>query len=242
VAGRQAVAEADVVVYDRLVNPCLLELARHNAEIVYAGKRAGEDGPLSQEEINELLCAEARAGRVVVRLKGGDPFVFGRGGEEALAAARAGIPFTVIPGVTAATAVPAFAGIPVTHRGVASAFTVVTGQSGQGTDSIDWEALARIGGTLVLLMGVETLPEISARLIRAGLPAETPAAVVQEGTTPGQLVVLGTLNDIAERARDAGLGAPATAVIGQVAALAQELAWYTGAMSRPTRTVDDPEP
>lgn len=228
VAGRRAIAEGDVIVYDRLVNACLLEDAPPEARRIYAGKRPGGGGPFSQDEINALLCAEAQAGRVVVRLKGGDPFVFGRGGEEALAAAQAGVPFTIIPGVTAAVAVPAYAGIPVTHRDLASAFTVVTGHQGdtRGWEARDWEALARVGGTLIFLMGVETLGAIARHLMGAGLPPLTPAAVLESGTTPAQKVVLGTLGDIAERAEEMAIGAPATTVIGPVAALAPQLAWF----------------
>lgn len=226
VAGQRAIAEADVVVYDRLVSASLLNAARGDARLIFAGKARGRSA-LSQTEINELLCVEALAGQVVVRLKGGDPFVFGRGGEEALAVARAGIPFTVIPGVTAAVAAPAFAGIPVTHRGLASAFTVITGHEDPSKPggSIDWEALARLGGTLVLLMGVETLSRITKELIAHGLDPETPAAVVQAGSTQDQRIVTGVLADIAERARAEQIRAPATTVVGQVAALADQLAW-----------------
>ena len=183
---------------------------------------------MSQLEINGLLCDEARAGATVVRLKGGDPFVFGRGGEEALAAAAASIPCTVVPGVSAAIAVPAYAGIPVTHRGLSSAFTVVTGHEDPGKPggAVDWDALARVGGTLVLLMGVETLVGVCSRLLAAGLSPRTPAAVIQCGTTSGQRVVEGSLSDIAERARQADVRAPATTVIGEVASLAERLAWW----------------
>jgi uroporphyrin-III C-methyltransferase/precorrin-2 dehydrogenase/sirohydrochlorin ferrochelatase len=223
IAGRDAIADADVVVYDRLVNPALLEYARSDAQLVYAGKRRG-GGSMTQAEINDLLCAEALAGKVVVRLKGGDPFVFGRGGEEVLAARAAAVPCTVIPGITAAVAAPAAAGIPVTHRGLSSAFTVVTGHEdpGKPDGAIDWDALAQLGGTLVLLMGVETLPQVCQRLIDGGLPNDTPAAVIQSGTTEEQRVVGGDLATIAELARLAGVQAPATTVIGEVAALATQ--------------------
>ena len=221
VAGRDAIADADVIVYDRLVNPALLDYARSDARLVYVGKRRG-GGPMTQAEINDLLCAAALAGNVIVRLKGGDPFVFGRGGEEVLAARVAGVPCTVIPGITAATAVPAAAGIPVTHRGLSSAFTVITGHEdpGKPDGAIDWDALAQLGGTLVLLMGVGTLPQVCQRLIDGGLPIDTPAAVIQNGTTAEQHVVGGDLATIAELARLAGIEAPATTVIGEVAALA----------------------
>ncbi len=227
VAGLQAVAEADVIVYDRLANPGLLEHARPDAELIYAGKEPS-GGPMTQEQINRILCERAAQGRVVVRLKGGDPFVFGRGGEEALAAVQAGIPFSVIPGITAAIAAPAYAGVPVTHRGLASAFTVVTGHEDptKGSDPVDWEAVARVGGTLVLLMGIATLPTICQRLIAAGVAPETPVAVVGSGTTDTQSVVTGTVADIAERARAARVQAPATTIIGQVAGLAESLSWF----------------
>lgn len=226
-AGRQALADADVVVYDRLVNPELLEYARPHTRRVYVGKHQGE-AYIPQGEINDLLCAEALAGNTVVRLKGGDPFVFGRGGEEALAAVRAGVPFSVVPGVTSAVAVPAYAGIPVSHRGLASAFTVVTGHEdpAKGTEDVDWEALARVGGTLVLLMGLHTLPSIRDQLLAAGLDPDTPAAVIQCGTTRAQRVVRATLGTIPELVREAGIQAPATTVVGEVVRLADEINWF----------------
>lgn len=227
---------ADAIVYDRLLDPSLLDEARPGVERIYAGK-----GPrchtLSQERINALLVEQARRGRIVVRLKGGDPFVFGRGGEEALALAAAGIPFEIVPGVTSAIAAPAYAGIPVTHRDHASLFTVVTGHAGEGaaqsSPPVDWEALARIGGTLVILMGVAALPCITRRLLDGGLDRETPAAVIQQGTTRAQRTVTGTLADIAERATAAGLEAPAITVIGAVAGLNESLAWFEAAPSGP---------
>lgn len=229
---------ADVIVYDRLLDPLLLDEARPGAERIYAGK-----GPrchtLSQERINALLVEHARRGRIVVRLKGGDPFVFGRGGEEALALAAAGIPFEIVPGVTSAIAVPAYAGIPVTHRGHASHFTVVTGHAGEGEGAtqssppVDWEALAALGGTLVILMGVAALPGIARRLLEGGLDRETPAAVIQQGTTRTQRTVTGTLADIAERAAAAGLEAPAITVIGAVAGLHESLAWFGATTPEP---------
>jgi uroporphyrin-III C-methyltransferase len=185
---------------------------------------------MSQTEINRLLCDEAGNGAMVVRLKGGDPFVFGRGGEEALAAAAAGIPCTVIPGVSAAIAAPAAAGIPVTHRGLSSAFTVVTGHEDatKPGGAIDWAALARLGGTLVLLMGVETLAGVSERLLNAGLAPRTPAAVIESASNQDQRVVTGSLANIAERARQADIRAPATTVIGEVASLSERLVpWAT---------------
>src|SRR5581483_4214400 len=186
-AGRDALNQADVVIYDRLVNRALLSHARAGAELIYAGKRRGGES-MTQDTINDLICQRAMSGQIVVRLKGGDPFVFGRGGEEALAALSSGIPCTVIPGVSAAIAVPAYAGIPVTHRGLASSFTVLTGHEDPSklSASIDWDSLARQGGTLVLLMGVNTLTEVCARLMKAGLAADLPAAVIQDGTLDSQ--------------------------------------------------------
>lgn len=225
IAGHRAITEADVIVYDRLVNPAILEGARGNARLVYAGKRPG---PMTQDEINALLCSEALAGHTVVRLKGGDPFVFGRGGEEALAAAAAGVPFTIVPGVSAATAVPAYAGIPVTHRGISSSLTILTGHEdpSKPTEGIDWAALARLGGTIILLMGVDTLGAVCLKLIDEGLSPGTPVVVIQDGTTPRQRVIRGSLSDIAERAALAGVRPPATTVIGDVAAFADRLAWW----------------
>ena len=225
IAGREAISSADVVLYDRLVNRGLLELAPESARVVYVGKGPHNDGPMTQDQINELICTEALAGRRVVRLKGGDPFVFGRGGEEALAAIAAGVPVTVIPGVSAAIAVPASAGIPVTHRGLSSAFTVITGQQGPDGPPIDWGAVSRLGGTLVLLMGVEALPAITAQLLSAGMAPTTPAAVIEHGTWPDQRIITGALDNIAARALEAAVHAPSTTVIGAVAALADDLEW-----------------
>jgi uroporphyrin-III C-methyltransferase/precorrin-2 dehydrogenase/sirohydrochlorin ferrochelatase len=204
---------ADVVVYDRLVNPEILSEAPASAERIFAGKAPGAHS-CAQEDINALLVSHAREGRVVVRLKGGDPFVFGRGGEEALACAAAGIPWEIVPGVTSAISVPGIAGIPVTHRGVAGAFAVVTGHC-MDRDSLDWQALARID-TLVVLMGVARLPTIAAHLLRHGRPPDTPAAVIEKGTLPGERVVTGTLATISEEAARAEIGSPAILVIGEV--------------------------
>jgi uroporphyrin-III C-methyltransferase len=224
--GLRCLRAADVVVHDRLVSPALLDEARPDASLIFAGKGSGCH-TMPQEAINELLIAHARRGRVVVRLKGGDPFVFGRGGEEAGALAAAGIRFEVVPGVSAAVAVPAYAGIPVTDRGHASTMTVVTGHEDSARAStVDWEGLARLGGTLVVMMGVAALPRLTARLLDGGLSAATPAAVIQDGTLSLQRVVTGTLVDIAERAAAAGLSAPAVTVIGAVAGLHETLAWF----------------
>jgi uroporphyrin-III C-methyltransferase len=222
VKGARALAEADVVVYDRLVAPSLVELAPAGAERIYVGKEPGRDH-LSQEEINEILVDRAARGLVVARLKGGDPFVFGRGGEEVLALAAAGAAVQVIPGVSAGTAAPAAAGIPVTHRGVARSFAVITASTADGS-SANLERLVGAVDTLVFLMAGGKLEEMCARLIEAGLPASHPAAVVQWAWTPEQREAMGTLGDLAERARTARIGPPATLVVGEVAALPAEIA------------------
>ena len=199
VKGLDCLRRADVVLYDRLVAPELLDEAPAHAELIDVGKEPKRHRR-SQAEINSLLIEKARAGKIVVRLKGGDPFVFGRGGEECQALAEAGIRYEVVPGVSSAIAVPAYAGIPVTQRGVTTAFTVVAGHTGGSDSDIDWEGISRIG-TIVFLMGVEHLPEIVHQLIAHGRHADTPVAVIQEGTTQNQLVVTGTLADIVEKAR-----------------------------------------
>jgi uroporphyrin-III C-methyltransferase len=212
---------AEVVVYDRLVARALLDEAPAAALRIYVGKARGRHC-MPQSAISPLLIHHAGAGRLVVRLKGGDPFVFGRGGEEVLACRAAGIRVEVVPGISSAVAAPAAAGIPVTHRGLASSFAVVTGHedpSKPGTDA-DWEGLAGAVGTLVVLMGVGSLPTIVARLMAAGRSPSTKAAVISRATTAAQAVVTGTLADIAERARH--LSSPATIVIGEVVRLAED--------------------
>jgi uroporphyrinogen III methyltransferase / synthase len=222
--GLDLVRRADVLVHDRLASPALVAEAPAGCEIVYAGKRPDHHA-LTQDEINALLVDRGRRGGTVVRLKGGDPFVFGRGGEEALALRAAGVPFEVVPGVTSAVAVPAYAGIPVTHRGLATSVTFVTGHEDPGKDGegVDWAALAATGGTLVLLMSVAGLPEITGALTRAGMDPATPAAVVASGTTATQGVVTGTLGSIAADARD--VVPPAITVIGPVAGLREQVGW-----------------
>jgi uroporphyrin-III C-methyltransferase len=215
VKGLRYLRTAEVVLYDYLVSPELLAEAPARADLVCVGKRAGHYS-MAQVEINTLMISYACAGRVVVRLKGGDPFVFGRGGEEALALAQAGVPFEVVPGISSALAVPASAGIPVTHRHYASSVTIVTGHPADTGEAVNWKALAELGGTLVVLMGVKSLGDFTHRLREAGLSPDLPAAVIQEGTTPRQRIVVGTLADIAERALAAGLASPATTVIGHV--------------------------
>jgi uroporphyrin-III C-methyltransferase len=222
---------AEVVVYDRLLDPRLLDYAPSAAERIAVGKRRGHH-TLRQEAINELLVARGRAGQRVVRLKGGDPFVFGRGGEEAEALARAGVPFEVVPGVTSAIAVPAYAGIPVTQRGVASSFTVMTGHGEPGSEALAAELAASAPvGTLVLLMGVSTLPCLAAQLIAGGRPATTPAAAIEWGTWPQQRVITGTLATLPELASAATLTSPATIVVGEVVALRDRLQWFMSSQS-----------
>ncbi len=227
VKGARALAAAEVVVYDRLLDPSLVALAPTSAERVFVGKERGRQA-LTQAEINRLLVDEGSAGKMVVRLKGGDPFVFGRGGEEAQALAEADVPFEVVPGVTSAVAAAAYAGIPVTHRGVSTAVTIVTGSEdpSKGETTTDWAALARTGGTLVTLMGWAALPGIAATLRSHGMSADTPAALVQWGTWSRQKTVTGTLADIAERGQAAGIGAPVVAIIGEVARLREEIGWF----------------
>src|SRR5947199_210738 len=226
VRGLERLRRADVVVYDRLVDRRLLDEAPR-ARRIFAGKARGAHA-LPQEQINALLVRHARRGRRVVRLKGGDPFVFGRGGEEAEALARARIPFEVVPGVTSAVAAPAYAGIPLTHRGVASSFAVVTGHgcASERGRPVDWARLATAVDTLVVLMGLERLAEIARELVARGRPAATPVALVRCGTTDWQETVIGTLGDIATRARRARLEPPVVAVIGDAVALRDRLAWF----------------
>ncbi|HYM14663.1 MAG TPA: uroporphyrinogen-III C-methyltransferase, partial [Dehalococcoidia bacterium] len=227
VGGAARLAEADVVIYDRLANPALLSHARPGAELIDAGKLPDRH-TLTQDEINALLVEHGRAGKRVVRLKGGDPFVFGRGGEEAEALVAAGVPFEILPGVTSAIAAPAYAGIPVTHRALASSFAVITGHEHPAKDgsSIDWEHLARGVDTLIFLMGTGRLAEIAGQLVAHGRPPATPAAVIEWGTLPRQRTVAGTLATIAADVAAAGIGPPAVTVVGEVAALRDHLRWF----------------
>ncbi|HEX3691205.1 MAG TPA: uroporphyrinogen-III C-methyltransferase [Solirubrobacteraceae bacterium] len=229
----ELIASADVIVYDRLIPATALDGARADAQLLYAGKEGG--GPsASQGEIEALLVQHGAAGRDVVRLKGGDPFVFGRGGEEAERLRAAGIPFEVVPGITAGVAASAYAGIPVTHRDAASAVAFITGHedpaklegAGPARPALDWAALARFPGTLVVYMGVRRLEAITHELMAGGRPGTEPAAVIQRGTLPDQNVVTGTLATIAADAAAAGVKAPAISLFGPVAALRSELAWF----------------
>ncbi len=227
VKGLECIRNADVIIYDYLAAPALLAHAGENAELIYVGKKGG-DHTLSQEGINALIVEKARQHRIVTRLKGGDPFIFGRGGEEAEVLIEAGIPFEVVPGVTSAIAAPAYAGIPLTHRQYTSTVAFITGHEDPTKEdtSIDWKSLAGGIGTLVFLMGVKNLPRIVAQLIDSGKPASTPAAVVRWGTTTRQQTVSGTLADIVERVRKAGLKAPAIVVVGEVVQLRESMQWF----------------
>ena len=212
VRGLHRLQRADVVVHDALVGTGVLALARPGAELVDVGKRRG--APVPQELINELLVQLGRSGREIVRLKGGDPFVFGRGGEEALALTRAGLAFEVVPGVSSVIAAPAAAGIPVTHRGISASFTVVTGHRQRGETAVNWHALAQAGGTIVVLMGVAQRGSIAAALMEGGLAADTPVAAIRHATSIEQHVVRCALSELAEVVVES----PATIVIGAVAA------------------------
>jgi uroporphyrinogen III methyltransferase / synthase len=226
VRGAELVASADVILHDRLIPKAALNGAREDAELIYVGKRPGAP-EVPQAEIESTMVEQARAGRSVVRLKGGDPFVFGRGGEEAEALAAAGVQFEVVPGVTAGVAAPAYAGIPVTHRHEASAVAFVAAHEDPSKDgsALDWDALARFPGTLVLYMGVKRLPDAAARLIAAGRDGEEPAVAVERGTTPVQRTVSATLADLPEAVADAGISPPAIVLIGPVAARRETIGW-----------------
>ena len=223
----ELIAGADVILYDKLIPDGALDGARADAELVDVGKIGGAE-QVPQDTTNELLLRHARAGREVVRLKGGDPFVFGRGGEEAQLLRAAGLDFEVVPGVTAGVAAPAYAGIPVTQRGVSAAVAFVTGHEDPAKPDtlIDWPALAAFPGTLVFYMGVRSLDRIATQLVAGGRPPSQPVAVVQRGTFADQRTVSGTLADIAARAAEAGVRAPAITVVGDVAALHDEIAWF----------------
>ena len=231
VRGRKLIESADAIVYDALANRALLPAdakVTGHPELYDVGKRGGDKRSVPQDEINELLVRLARDGKRVVRLKGGDPFVFGRGSEEAQALNDASVPFEVVPGVTAGIAAAAYAGIPVTHRGIATSVTFVTGHEdpSKPATQTDWAALAKVGGTIVLYMGVKTLPAIAAALIKGGLPPEIPAVAVQWGTLSRQRSVAATLETLAEKASSAGITAPVITVIGWSAVLRDEINWF----------------
>lgn len=223
---KECIEKADVIVYDHLANPETLGWARDDAEIVYAGKQPG--GSRTQQDINALLIEKAREGKRVVRLKGGDPFLFGRGAEEALEAAAAGIPFDVVPGITSAIAGPAYAGIPVTHRAHNSHVTFFTGHEdpAKTETAIDYAALAKLGGTQVMLMGVDRLGSVTREMLKHGMRPDLPVALVRWATTGQQETLIGTLSDIAGKAAANSFEAPAVAIFGDVVSLRDNLSWY----------------
>ncbi len=227
VKGRDCLRRADVVVYDYLANPAFLRELPEHAERIYVGKKAGNHHR-PQDKINELLIAEAREGKVVVRLKGGDPYIFGRGGEEALCLQQAGIPFEVVPGVTSGFAAGAYAGIPLTHRDYTTSLGLVTGHENpeKKMSSLDWEKLATGVGTLVFYMGMANLALISKQLIAHGRPASTPVAVIRWATTPRQQTLVATLGDVVEKVAEAQIKPPAIIVVGEVVSLREELRWF----------------
>ncbi|OQX08174.1 MAG: uroporphyrinogen-III C-methyltransferase [Desulfobacteraceae bacterium IS3] len=227
IKGRECIENADIIIYDYLASPALLKFAPKNAELIYVGKKGG-DHTLPQHKINALIVEKAAAGHIVTRLKGGDPFIFGRGGEEAEVLIEAGIAYEIVPGVTSAIAAPAYAGIPLTHRDFTSTLAFVTGHEDptKENSSINWASLAKGIGTIVFLMGVKNLPNIVKHLTDNGMSAETPAAVIRWGTTTKQKTVSGSLSDIAERVKAAGLTAPAIIVVGQVVSLRDKMAWF----------------
>jgi len=228
VKGAECLRRADLVVFDRLgASPAMLALAPESAERAFMGKEPETPGGF-QQQISETLAAAALQGKTVVRLKGGDPFVFGRGGEEIDTLIAAGVPYEVVPGITSAISVPAYSGVPVTHRGLSTSFTVVTGSEDPTKENIDtdWPALAKVSGTLVVLMGWRSLPNIIDSLVANGKPADTPVVVTQWGTTPKQRSVSGTLANIVDKGNTAGLGSPCITVIGAVAALHERMRWF----------------
>ncbi len=226
VRGLNLLRQAQVVVYDRLIAPELLAEAPATAKMIFVGKESGKH-TMPQEEINAVLVEHVQAGHLVVRLKGGDPFVFGRGGEEALALVEAGLPFEVVPGVSAAVAAPAFAGVPVTHRGIARSFAVITGHHASGMPKMDtdWRVFGNIP-TLVILMGVQQIKRIAQELMAAGRPATTPAMAIQSGATNQQVSVTATLETLPQAITAAGIATPAIVVIGEVVSLAKHLTWF----------------
>ncbi len=228
VKGRRLLEAADTIVYDALVDPSLLDLCRPTAARIFVGKRDSRH-TLPQAEINERLVEEARAGRIVVRLKGGDPFVFGRGGEEAEALGQAGIPYEIVPGVSAGVAVPAYSGIPLTHRDFTSEVVFLTGHSCASSPSaVDWDRYAKSPATLVIFMGLHNLKAIAKTLVEGGRDPECPAAVIENGTTNTQRTVVGPLCRIADEAEAAALKPPALIVVGEVVGLRDKLTWFTG--------------
>jgi uroporphyrinogen III methyltransferase/synthase len=228
VRGLSLLRRAEVLIYDRLVHPDLVAEAPADAVRIYVGKESGRHC-MSQERINRVLVTSAQQGALVVRLKGGDPFVFGRGGEEAQTLAEARIPFEIVPGVSSAVAVPAYAGIPLTHRKLASSFAVITGheEAEKEESSLPWAELATAVDTLVVLMGVRSLPQIARRLTDAGRSPQTPVALIRQGTTEEQYTIIGTLADIVAKAEAVKLAPPVVTVIGEVVKLREQLQWFS---------------
>lgn len=226
--GKELLEQADTIIYDYLANPKLLDFGREEAEKIYVGKKGGSRNPLHQEKINTLMIEAARAGKRVVRLKGGDPFVFGRGGEETEALVSAGIPFEVVPGVTSAIAVPAYAGIPLTHRHISSTVTFITGHEHPTKEEsrVYWEKLAKGADTLVFLMGMGNLSEIVENLIQYGRDPNTPIGLIRWGTYPFQKTLIGRLNNIVEKVASEGIKPPVVMVVGEVVALREKLNWF----------------
>ena len=242
VRGARLLSQADAVVYDALTNDALLDSAPPEALRIDVGKRSGGRGP-TQGEINDLLVRLARKSDVVVRLKGGDPCVFGRGGEEALALRAAGVPFEIVPGITAGLGVLAYAGIPVTHRGLSSSVTFVTGHEAKrgsaNGNGVDWNAVASTGGTVVVYMGLSKIDAVAERLLEGGRSPDTPAAVIEAGTYARQRTIVGTLATIAELSRQADAGKPALIVVGEVVGLHSAITWFEDvAGARPEAEAD----
>lgn len=227
VKGLECIRNADVIIYDYLASPRLLGNAGKDAEIIYVGKKGGEH-TLSQEKINDLIVDKAKSGLTVARLKGGDPFIFGRGAEEAEVLIKAGIPFEIVPGVTSAIAAPAYAGIPLTHRKYTSTLAFVTGHEDPSKEEsrINWASLSKGIGTIVFLMGVKNLPNIASQLINHGMESDTPVALIRWGTTPNQFTVTGTLDNIVQRVESAGLKSPAIIVVGNVVKVRKSMKWF----------------
>ncbi|MCP1144453.1 uroporphyrinogen-III C-methyltransferase [Lysinibacillus endophyticus] len=226
IRGLECIQQADVILYDRLVNPVLLKHAKDNAELIYCGKEPGKHG-LIQEEIHRVLVEKSLAGHIVLRLKGGDPFVFGRGAEEAAVLRKANIDYEIVPGITAGIAAPAYAGIPVTHRDHATSFAIVTGhgRAQKGQDFLKWDALSHID-TLAFYMSVGNIEHIAARLIENGKPSETPVAVIEWGTTEKQRTIVGTLETITNQIKKESIQNPAMILVGNVVSVREEIAWF----------------
>jgi uroporphyrin-III C-methyltransferase len=225
IKGLRCIQNADIILYDRLVNKSLLDEAKPNATLVYCGKLPNNH-TMKQEEINHLLVKYGKEGKTVTRLKGGDPFIFGRGAEEAEALAKSGIPFEIVPGITAGIAAPAYAGIPITHRELGSSFAVVTGHGSQGKSNVDWGSLSKGIDTLMIYMGIGNLPNICDELLNHGKKVDTPVALIHWGTTTEQKTVTGTLSTIVEIVKNEKIENPSMIVIGEVVRLREKIAWF----------------